>query len=141
MEPLDIAGVDQFGNSAVAIRMRSKTRPGEQWGIRREFLRRIKLRFDELGIEIPYPHQTIYFGADKHGHAEPLRIKRLDPEPSDSSAEPVAEAPAEVAAPAADKSVSQAPGQAPVQAPAPAQASTSLVPQPAAANQRRFGST
>lgn len=77
MEPLDIAGVDALGDSAVVIRMRSKTRPGEQWGIRREFLRRIKLRFDELGIEIPFPHQTVYFGAGKDGQAPPLFIERL----------------------------------------------------------------
>lgn len=101
LEPIDIAGVDQFGNSAVAIRMRSKTRPGEQWGIRREFLRRIKLRFDELGIEIPYPHQTIYFGADKEGNATPLLIKSLErqrravePEEAAAASEPAAPEPA-----------------------------------------------
>ncbi len=75
LEPIDVAGVDNFGNSAVAIRMRSKTRPGEQWGVRRELLRRIKLRFDELGIEIPYPHQTLYFGRNKDGSAPPLQIE------------------------------------------------------------------
>jgi small-conductance mechanosensitive channel len=77
LEPIDVAGVDQFGNSAVALRMRSKTRAGEQWGIRREFLRRIKLRFDELGIEIPYPHQTVYFGVGKDGSTPPLRIESV----------------------------------------------------------------
>jgi small conductance mechanosensitive channel len=76
VEPLDIAGVDALGDSAVVIRMRSKTRPGEQWGIRREFLRRIKLRFDELGIEIPFPHQTVYFGVGKDGRAPPMFIER-----------------------------------------------------------------
>jgi len=76
LEPLDIAGVEQLADSAVVIRMRSKTRPGEQWGIKREFLRRIKLRFDELGIEIPFPHQTVYFGVDKEGKAPPLTIQR-----------------------------------------------------------------
>ncbi|MEZ5861240.1 MAG: mechanosensitive ion channel [Geminicoccaceae bacterium] len=76
MEPLDIAGVDALGDSAVVIRMRSKTRPGEQWGIKREFLRRIKLRFDELGIEIPFPHQTVYFGVGKDGKAPPMFIER-----------------------------------------------------------------
>ena len=105
LEPIDIAGVDQFGNSAVAIRIRSKTRPGEHWGIRREFLRRIKLRFDELGIEIPYPHQTIYFGADKQGNAPPLVIKSLDrdpgPSPDPSNVEPAPEPEQPPAAPSA----------------------------------------
>jgi small conductance mechanosensitive channel len=77
LEPIDIAGVDRLDNSAVVIRMRSKTRPGEQWGIRREFLRRIKPKFDELGIEIPFPHQTIYWGADKTGNAPPLRVEAI----------------------------------------------------------------
>ncbi len=75
LDPIDIAGVDNLGESAVIVRMRSKTRPGEQWGIRREFLRRIKLRFDELGIEIPYPHQTVYFGVDKEGKAPPVHLQ------------------------------------------------------------------
>lgn len=96
LEPLDIAGVDQLADSSVVIRMRSKTRPGEQWGIRREFLRRIKLRFDELGIEIPFPHQTIYFGVDKAGKAPPLVIQ--DASRSRRPAEDV-EAPADVPPP------------------------------------------
>jgi small conductance mechanosensitive channel len=67
--------------------MRSKTRPGEQWGIRREFLRRIKLKFDELGIEIPFPHQTIYWGSDKSGKAPPLRIETNSRELRQAAAE------------------------------------------------------
>jgi small conductance mechanosensitive channel len=37
----------------------------------------MKKRFDELGIEIPFPHVTLYFGADKEGRAPPARV-RLD---------------------------------------------------------------
>jgi small conductance mechanosensitive channel len=75
LEPLEIAGVDAFGDSAVIIKARIKTRPGEQWRVGRELNRRIKRRFDELGIEIPFPHQTVYFGTDKEGVAPPLRIE------------------------------------------------------------------
>lgn len=85
LEPIDVAGVDNLDSSAVVIRMRSKTRAGEQWGIRREFLRRIKLKFDELGIEIPYPHQTIYWGSDKTGRAPPLRIETTSRELRDAA--------------------------------------------------------
>ena len=89
MGPLDIAGVDTLGDSAVVVRMRSKTLPGEQWGIKREFLRRIKLRFDELGISIPFPHQTVYFGVDKEGRAPPMFIERLHRQhAADKAAEP-----------------------------------------------------
>ncbi len=76
LEPLDIAGLDRFADSAVMIKARIKTRPGEQWRIGREFNRRMKVRFDELGIEIPFPHQTVYFGVDKAGSAPPVFIEQ-----------------------------------------------------------------
>jgi small-conductance mechanosensitive channel len=45
-----------------------------QWSVRRELLRRTKKAFDERGIEIPFPHRTIYFGVDKQGTAPPAHI-------------------------------------------------------------------
>jgi small conductance mechanosensitive channel len=62
IEPPEIFGVDKFDNSAVVIKGRIKTKPIRQWQVGREYLRRIKLAFDENGIEIPFPHQTLYFG-------------------------------------------------------------------------------
>ncbi len=62
LEPPEIFGVDKFDNSAVVIKGRIKTKPIQQWTVGREFLRRVKMAFDEKGIEIPFPHQTIYFG-------------------------------------------------------------------------------
>lgn len=56
----EMLGVDQLGDSAVVIKFFIKTRPLRQWTVKRELLRRIKNRFDELGIEIPFPHRTIY---------------------------------------------------------------------------------
>lgn len=64
VEEPEIFGVDQLGDSAVVIKGRIKTKPIEQWGVGREFLRRIKLTFDEANIEIPFPHSTLYFGED-----------------------------------------------------------------------------
>jgi small conductance mechanosensitive channel len=58
----EMLGVDAFGDSAVVIKFFIKTRPLQQWTVKREMLRRIKNRFDELGIEIPFPHRTVYFG-------------------------------------------------------------------------------
>jgi small conductance mechanosensitive channel len=46
----------------VVIKGRIKTKPIEQWVVGREFLRRIKYAFDADGIEIPFPHQSVYFG-------------------------------------------------------------------------------
>lgn len=56
----EMLGVDAFADSAVVIKMLVKTRPTKQWIIKRELLRRLKNRFDELGIEIPFPHRTVY---------------------------------------------------------------------------------
>ncbi len=74
LEPIEILGLDRFDDSAVVVRARTKTKPSKQWAVGREFNRRLKKRFDELDIEIPFPHQTIYFGVDKHGQAPPLRM-------------------------------------------------------------------
>ena len=60
LEQPEMLGVDQFGDSAVIIKFFIKTRPLMQWTVRREMLRRIKKKFDELGIEIPFPHRTVY---------------------------------------------------------------------------------
>ncbi len=75
MEPLEVLGLDSLDDSAVTIRARFKTVPGSQWATRREYLRRIKQRFDELDIEIPFPHQTLWFGVDKNGNAPPAPVR------------------------------------------------------------------
>ncbi|MCL5005797.1 MAG: mechanosensitive ion channel family protein [Acidobacteria bacterium] len=62
LEPLEVLGVDEFGDSAVIIKARFKTLPIQQWTVGREMNRRIKKKFDELGIEMPFPHRSIYFG-------------------------------------------------------------------------------
>lgn len=62
LEEPEIFGVDKFDDSAVVIKGRIKTRPIRQWMVGREFLRRVKYAFDEKGIEIPFPHRSIYFG-------------------------------------------------------------------------------
>lgn len=78
---LEIAGVERLDDSAVILRCRFKVAPLEQWSVRREFLRRIKAEFDERGIEIPFPHVTLYAGQDKDGEAPPLpmRVVRATP--------------------------------------------------------------
>lgn len=73
-DDLEIAGVDQWADSAVVIRCRFKVKPLEQWGVRRAYLYRLKKAFDAAGIEIPFPHLTLYAGQDKDGSAPPLRL-------------------------------------------------------------------
>lgn len=74
LEDIEMAGVDKWDESAVVIRCRFKVLPLEQWGIRREFLKRLKQAFDRHGIEIPFPHVTIYPGQAKDGSAPPLNV-------------------------------------------------------------------
>ncbi len=74
LEPLQVMGLNNLGDSSVDIRVRLKTKAMMQWSVRRELLRRTKKAFDEHGIEIPFPHRTLYFGVDKDGTAPPARI-------------------------------------------------------------------
>tara|TARA_B100000315_G_scaffold258781_1_gene312120 strand:- start:8059 stop:9042 length:984 start_codon:yes stop_codon:yes gene_type:complete len=62
LEPFEVLGVDQFADSAVIIKARFKTLPLKQWMVGREMNRRIKKKFDEIGIEIPFPHLSLYAG-------------------------------------------------------------------------------
>ncbi|MDO9012642.1 MAG: mechanosensitive ion channel family protein [Gallionella sp.] len=71
---VEIQGVQDLADSAVIVRCRFKTVALDQWDVRRAFLGRLKQAFDAHGIEIPYPHLTIYPGEDKQGHAPALHI-------------------------------------------------------------------
>ena len=72
--PFEVVGVEALEESYIWLRGRFKTRPLGQWNVKREFYRRIKAAFDARGIEIPYPHRTVYLGTDKKGEASPLRV-------------------------------------------------------------------
>ena len=61
-EPIEVFGVENFADSAVVIKARLKTKPIQQWTVGREYRRRLKKAFDEQGIEIPFPHRTVYWG-------------------------------------------------------------------------------
>jgi len=74
LEPLEVLGLDKFGDSAVVIKARTKTMPIKQWRVGREFNRRMKKKFDEKNIEIPFPHVTLYIGKDKEGKSPPLDV-------------------------------------------------------------------
>ncbi len=82
LEPLEMLGIERFAESAVILRARIKTTPIKQWLVGREFNRRMKKRFDALGIEMPFPHRTIYFGADKDGNAPPARVRMTGATPT-----------------------------------------------------------
>lgn len=75
LDDLEIAGVEAWADSAVMLRCRFKVAPIQQWNVKREFLKRLKAAFDVAGIEIPFPHLTIYAGQAKDGSAPPLPLK------------------------------------------------------------------
>jgi len=78
LEDLQIQGVQELADSAVIVRCRFKTVTLEQWSVRRAFLGRIKRTFDAQGIEIPYPHMTVYAGQGKHSDAPAFRTRNAD---------------------------------------------------------------
>lgn len=71
LDTMEIFGLDSFGDSALNIKGRIRTKPAQQWSIGREYRRRLKEVFDKNNIEIPFPHQTIYWGEE----IEPLKLK------------------------------------------------------------------
>ncbi len=75
LAPLELVGVDKFADSAVIIKARIKTKPIKQWRVGREFNRRLKKKFDELNIEMPFPHITVYPGQDKKGDSPALKLE------------------------------------------------------------------
>jgi small conductance mechanosensitive channel len=66
LEPMEVFGLDNFGDSAIVIKARIKAVPGKQWFVGREYRKRLKAAFDKVGIEIPFPHRTIYWGENSN---------------------------------------------------------------------------
>ena len=74
-DDLEVLGVEKWADSAVILRARIRVVPPiQQWNVKREYLRRLKKAFDERGIEIPFPHLTLYPGEHKDGSAPPLHV-------------------------------------------------------------------
>jgi small conductance mechanosensitive channel len=78
LAPIEILGLDQFADSAVIIKARTKTKPIKQWAIGREFNRRLKIAFDAKNIEIPFPHVTLYMGEDKQHQSPPMNVNIVE---------------------------------------------------------------
>ena len=59
LSPIKVAGLDDFAESAIIIKVFGDTKPIRQWDVMREYRRRVKNEFDKLGIEIPFPHRIV----------------------------------------------------------------------------------
>jgi small-conductance mechanosensitive channel len=55
----EMLGVNDLSDSSVEVRLVAKVLPEERWTVKREFNRRIKVRLDAEGIEIPYNHISV----------------------------------------------------------------------------------
>ena len=53
-------GPSNFGDSSIDITVTGDTKAGYQWGMLREYRRRIKYAFDQEGIEIPFPQRSVW---------------------------------------------------------------------------------
>jgi small conductance mechanosensitive channel len=74
LAPIEIFGVERFADSAMVLRARLQTKPGMQWGVGREFNRRMKKLFEARGIEIPLPQRTLSWAEPKRNGTVPLRL-------------------------------------------------------------------
>jgi small conductance mechanosensitive channel len=59
LEPPEVLGVQALTGSGVTIRTIFKVQPKEQWGVSREFRRRIKNAFDAAGLRVPIPQMSL----------------------------------------------------------------------------------
>jgi len=64
LDPLEMLGVDSLGSSGPLIKFRFRTLPMQQWSIAREMNRRLKRRFEETGIALAFPSQTLYLAPE-----------------------------------------------------------------------------
>jgi moderate conductance mechanosensitive channel len=65
LEPTDVRGIESMNATGCIIRTLTKTAPGLQWEIAREFRRRILIRFKQEGIALPLPQRVVW---TKQGH-------------------------------------------------------------------------
>lgn len=69
LDDIEIAGVEQWAESAVMIKARIKVVALWHGPIRREYLRHLKIAFDANNIEIPFPQRVVHTKEDRN-HAE-----------------------------------------------------------------------
>ena len=80
LSDLNVDGVSALDDSSVNIRIRIKTVAGMQWFVGRAYNRLVKQHFDAAGLEIPFPHQKMYFGTGVEGDQQPLAVRMINDE-------------------------------------------------------------
>lgn len=59
-EEPEVHSILKMTESTIRLRVVARVLPGEQWQAERSLLKLVKQRFDEKGIEFPFPRRTIY---------------------------------------------------------------------------------
>jgi len=70
--PVEVLGVESLSDSAVVLRTTIRTQPGSQWNVAREFRRRIKNRFDQESLEIPFPQRRVHVRVEGGPGSDPI---------------------------------------------------------------------
>ena len=60
LKPPQFVRVDDFGDSAIIIKILGETKPLKQWDVAGELRKRLKIAFDRQGIEIPFPQRVVH---------------------------------------------------------------------------------
>ncbi len=84
LEPLKMQGVEQFGDYAIRIRMKIKTKPGEQFTIRRRAYAMIKKAFEANGIKFASPTVTVAGGGGDAAAVARQGLELVQPPPAAS---------------------------------------------------------
>lgn len=63
LEDPDILGVENFGDSAITLRVWIKTQPMKQWDVSREYRRRYKQALEDTDTSIPFPQRQVWLNA------------------------------------------------------------------------------
>jgi len=84
LEPLKMQGVEEFGDFAIQIRMKLKTRPGEQFVIRRKAYAMLKKAFEENGVKFAFPTVQLAGGTEPGAAAAAAarQVLARDPPPA-----------------------------------------------------------
>lgn len=93
MEPAPVVFFDGYGESSLDLRLTVWTTRENFWDLKRSLLEEIKARFDEAGIEIPFPHRTLYVGSETDPFPVVLPREMATPEEPEEEESPEEESP------------------------------------------------
>ena len=60
LKPPQFLRIDDFGDSAIVIKVLGETKPLKQWDVAGDLRKRLKIAFDKEGIEIPFPQRVVH---------------------------------------------------------------------------------